>query len=229
MAHQEQNKGLFYILREILKRAAFKTGLFTTRYEYLITPGQILALLSALKSGEDIEGDVIEVGVARGKTTVLLNRYLDEVESDKTYYAVDTFGGFVKEDVEFEKSKRDKSVYSFSGFSYNDRKVWEKVVLQKNRIERVKVIENDIKKIDFPESQRFSTVFIDVDLYQPTLNALGKIYPLTAPGGTIIVDDVWVSESGAYDGAKQAFMEFIEENGIKNYEVLPPRCGIIHK
>ena len=229
MSHQEQNKGIIYIIREIVKRAAFKTGVFTTRYEYLITPGQILALLSALKAGETIEGDVIEVGVARGKTTVLLNRFLDELNSEKTYYVVDTFGGFTEDDVEYEKSHRGKSIYSFVGFSYNDRKVWEKVVLKKNRIERVRVIQNDIKKVDFPDHVRFSTAFIDVDLYLPTLNALRRIYPLTSAGGRIVVDDIWVHESGAYDGARQAFQEFVSENNITDFEIIPPRCGIIYK
>ena len=157
------------------------------------------------------------------------NRFLDELNSEKTYYVVDTFGGFTEDDVEYEKSHRGKSIYSFVGFSYNDRKVWEKVVLKKNRIERVRVIQNDIKKVDFPDHVRFSTAFIDVDLYLPTLNALRRIYPLTSAGGRIVVDDIWVHESGAYDGARQAFQEFVSENNITDFEIIPPRCGIIYK
>ncbi|HVN64762.1 MAG TPA: TylF/MycF/NovP-related O-methyltransferase, partial [Candidatus Binataceae bacterium] len=171
-------------LQSLLKRFAFRSGLVKTGYDLLLEPNQLLELMLALTRGETLEGDVIEVGVARGKTTVFLNRFLDSLNSQKTYFVVDTFSGFVPEDVQHEQQKRGKENYSYSAFSYNSAKIWERTVVRRNNLRRVRIIPGDIKKVRFADEQRFSTALIDVDLYLPTKAALEIIYPRLIPGGT---------------------------------------------
>jgi O-methyltransferase len=218
---------VLFPLQELAKKAMYRLGLARTSYDFAITPGQMLVLMEALRDTDALPGDVIEVGVARGKTTLLLNKFLDEIGSSKKYFAVDTFGGFVAGDVDFEKVQRGKKGYSYRGFSYNDVNVWRKVVVERNALRRVVIIAQDIKTVEFDEQQRFTVAFLDVDLYLPTRAGLAKLWPRISPGGVVVVDDV--SDSGPYDGANQAFDEFVSEHALRDWEKIPPKCGILRK
>ncbi|MDC1038962.1 hypothetical protein OAQ66_01480, partial [Candidatus Thioglobus sp.] len=55
---------------------------------------------------------------------------------------------------------------------------------------------------------------------------LNKIWPHMAENSKIIVDDV--SDKNHWDGAYQAFMEFINENKL-NYYLVANKFGVIQK
>jgi hypothetical protein len=143
------------VVNNLFKTVAFRTGLIKTHYSLGIEPSELLALMLALKHGEGLPGDVIEVGCGRGKTTVFLNRFLDSLNSSKRYFAVDTFCGFVGSDVDFERKMRNKKekpgfyAQSFGRFSYNSSAVWHKVVVEENRLKRVHMVVGDIKEVEF--------------------------------------------------------------------------------
>lgn len=219
-------------VHNMLKTAAFRTGLIKTRYPLGIEPNELFALMAALKRGEELSGDIIEVGCGRGKTTVFLNRFLDSLDSRKAYLVADTFSGFDGSDVAFERQVRQKheqsgfNAQSFGKFSYNSPAVWHKVVVEQNRLSRVRMIIGDIKRVEFDRGQQFSTALVDVDLYLPTLAALRKVYERLVEGGTIVVDDV--VQDSLYDGAYKAFHEFVGETHA-DFEMLPPTGGAIRK
>jgi hypothetical protein len=58
---------------------------------------------------------------------------------------------------------------------------------------------------------RWAFVHIDVDLHQPTLDALSYFYPRMAPGGFIICDDYG---SKLFPGARRGWDGYCEEHGI---------------
>lgn len=207
------------------KKIAFRSGLVKTRYDLLLAPLTVHELMSAVVRGEAIPGEVIEVGVARGKTTVFINSLLDELESNKTYFAVDTFSGFEASDVEFEKSERGKSS-SYVDFGYNDVNIWKKVVVESNSFSRIEIIASDIKQVEFAEETRFSTALIDVDLYMPTMAALEKIFPRMHPGGSIVLDDM--KGDNRWDGARAAFQDFIEKHSITSWNWVGTNGALIH-
>lgn len=214
-----------YPARQRLKNLVFSTGLVKTNYDLSLDPQQFLELMLALQRGEFLEGDVIEVGVARGKTTLFLNRFMDYLRSSKRYFAVDTFRGFEQSDVAFEKNQRAKERFHYVEFSFNSPDLWKRTVIEHNHLERVVMVTSDIKRVTFQPGQLFSTALVDVDLYQPTKAALDKIYPLVVEGGTIVVDDV-SDRGGPYDGAYSAFMDFVEATGAE-HRIVQPKCGII--
>ena len=55
----------------------------------------------------------------------------------------------------------------------------------------------------------FSFVFIDLDLYQPTLYSLEFFYPRIADGGVIVIDDY---ESSQFPGVKTAVNNLLNKN-----------------
>lgn len=220
-----ESKRMLERLAALAKTVGFRSGLIKTRYGMLLTPLELLELMGAIVKGEKLSGEVVEVGVARGKTTVFVNTLLDELGSQKKYFAIDTFSGFEPSDVDYEKNKRGKG-FSFVGFRYNDVRIWKRVVVDLNSFSRIKIIASDIKQVEFADDVRFSTALIDVDLYKPTLAALEKIYPRMTPGGSIIVDDVvWDTP---WDGSRVAFQEFVEKSSITSWEWIGDKGAVIH-
>lgn len=72
----------------------------------------------------------------------------------------------------------------------------------------------------------FKLILLDVDLYLPTKKTLPKIYDLLVDGGIVVVDDV--QDNMNYDGAYQAYMEFVTERHM-NPDIVGNKCGIMYK
>ena len=73
----------------------------------------------------------------------------------------------------------------------------------------LKPIKADVKKFDFSKIKPIKFVLLDVDLYLPTINALENLRINMCSGGILIVDDV--SKNNSWDGADQAFHEFVNK------------------
>ena len=154
-----------------------------------------------------------------------MNKYLESLNSNKTYFALDTFDGFTKEDILFEEKNREKKqgIYKNS-FTTNSLKIF-KTRISANNIKNVKPISCDAKEFDFTDIAPFSFVLLDVDLYQPIRSVLINILPLMSPGGIIAVDDC-DKENYIWDGAYQAYEEFTKENSLKS-EIVLDKIGLI--
>lgn len=195
------------------------------RYEYNTSPQALASLSNLIAQTASVEGMIVEVGCARGHTTVFLNRYMDVAGIEKPYLCIDTFAGFTADDIAFELEQRGK-VGNFSSFSVNDVR-WFEETMRQNGVKRVQAVESEVKLYDYPEGSRISFALIDVDLYKPTVDALPKVWDALSPGGIIAVDDCKQTDH-KYDGSHQAYLEFIKELGVEP-QYLAARLGIIHK
>lgn len=178
------------------------------RYQYNFTPARLAFLIACLDRTREVEGCIIEVGCAGGATACFLNRHMRDVGIEKDYYCVDTFAGFLPEDVAYERRERKKESEDFTGFQVNSLKS-VKYTLALNGCERVVPISADAKEYKPPGAVSFALV--DVDLYRPTLAALRNLWPSVSAGGMVVVDDCWPNQM--FDGALQACNEFCAESG----------------
>lgn len=211
---------------ELAKKIAFKhTRLGAPSYGYNVEPIQLATLVMELERLKNIEGNVVEIGVARGMTTRFLAQHIANQKLEKflTYYAIDTFESFTNADLKFEVEQRGKSLLDLQGFDYNDHLIWQSNFLD---FPFVKAIKSDCSSYDYSKIKPIKLTFLDVDLYLPTKKTLPKIYDATVSGGVILVDDVL--NNTTYDGAYQAYMEFCEENGFPK-RILGNKCGVIQK
>ena len=189
------------------------------RYEYFFNPCELWFLCECASQGLRAEGCFLEVGCARGATTVYLNRHLDyELGRDpalgeKPYHCIDTFSGFRDDQVGFEIEQRSKQASDYSDYALNSKK-WFDEMLAMSRITRVTTHEADAAEFDYAGLGKLAFVLLDVDLYLPTKSALEKIYPLLGEGGVLVVDDC--KPDNKYDGAEQAFREFVAENEVES-------------
>jgi len=211
---------------ELAKKVAFRhTKLGAPRYEFNVEPIQLATLVMELERLKDIDGNVVEIGVARGMTTRFLAQHIANQKLDKSlsYYAIDTFESFTNADLMYEVEHRGKSLADLQGFAYNDQIIWQRNFLD---FPFVKAIKADCSNYDYSKIHPIKLTFLDVDLYLPTKNSLPKIYDATVSGGVILVDDVL--NNSTYDGAYQAFMEFCEENSFPK-KIIGNKCGFIQK
>jgi O-methyltransferase len=217
-------------IRQGVRRVLFHTPLarfLAHRYEYSFKPHQLCFLLSCIDKTAKLPGPIFEVGCFRGITTIWINTHMDVAGIEKPYIAIDTFEGFVDADVHHETTVRGKGnytrVYKTKAFTVNSKK-WVEKSLELNGVKRVALIKADANQFDYTPYHDISFALIDVDLYLPVKNTLGMIYDRMADGGIIIVDDC--RENDMYDGALQAYLEFIEAKGLEK-NIVHTKLGVI--
>ena len=214
------------LAKEFSKKIIFRfTNFANPKYDYNIEPAQLLELLTSIDNFESKtqKSIIVEVGVARGMTTRFLSGHISLKNYNLDYFCIDTFSSFTNKDLNFEITKRGKAGKELLGFSYNDYTKWKNNFKKFNFI---KPIQKDCSNFDFSTIAPINLCFLDVDLYLPTKNTLNKIWPHMAENSSIIVDDV--ADNNQWDGAYQAFMEFVNENKL-NYYLVGNKCGVIKK
>ena len=195
------------------------------KYPYMIEPSQLALLVNELDKLKDSESSVIEIGTFRGMTTRFLCEHITRQNLNSiSYWAIDTFNSFTKEDVDFEVIERGKKRSSISsGFIVNDFDIFKKNFKD---YPFLNVIKDNCTEVNYEAMKPIKLVFLDVDLYLPTIKVLRRVFSLLEEGGIIIVDDV--IENNTWDGAYQAYMEFCEELNITP-EIVGNKSGIIRK
>ncbi|HEX2860646.1 MAG TPA: TylF/MycF/NovP-related O-methyltransferase [Lacunisphaera sp.] len=216
----------------LVKRALFWSPLrsyVVYKYRYAFTPAQLARLTALATEAAAAPGDFCEIGCYRGYTTVFLNRHLDAIAPGRRYWAIDTFGGFVPADVDHERQVRGKDSIedrrALNKFTINSR-AWFEATLRLNGVRRVTTCAAAVQDFTFPAGARLCFVLLDVDLYQPSVAALEKVWPLLAPGGLVVVDDC--QSDHVYDGSRQAVAEFCRRNNL-THELVETKLAVLRK
>ncbi len=214
--------------RGLLSRVLYHSPFFAlvaARYPYFFTPAQLAYLCDCLDRTLDLPGCIVEVGCARGFTTIFLNRHLRARGIQKPYYALDTFGGFTGRDVSHEVEARGKSPRLGTHFTVNDQR-WFDRSMQLAGCSNVRSIKCDAVEFDYSSLGPIALALCDVDLYLPSKSALKGTYDHLLPGGIIVCDDC--VPSGCYDGALLAYQEMVAENGCAQ-SIVHDKLGVIAK
>jgi O-methyltransferase len=202
-------------LRGVAKEASRRSGLyrdlFFAHYPYMQMPDQLVFLTACLEDTRDVEGVCVEVGCARGATTVFLNRYMGRRGIDRPYVAIDTFSGFVEDDVRYEIETRGKPSEIRSYFADN-RVEWFEETVRYWRLRNVRVVRADATSFDFACLGGIAFALLDVDLYKATRAILPRLYERLGPGGIVVVDDCTPDQE--WDGAYEAYVEFTSDRGL---------------
>lgn len=164
-----------------------------------------------------IQGNVAELGVYQGDFAIKIN----ELFKDRKIYLFDTFEGFVKSDIEIDKSKGYGTKGHKANFSNTSiHSIQEKMKYPNNCI---------FKKGYFPSTalnleEEFAFVSIDADLYKPIYDGLCYFYPRLAKGGYIFVHDY---NNKLFTGAKDAVRQFNSETGVSYFPLSDDGGSII--
>ena len=210
------------LVRRALWFTPFRRWMFY-RYLYSFRPDQLCFLLSCITETKAIPGAIVEVGCAQGLTTVFLNKHLQFAGIVKQYVCIDTFGGFVEQDISLEVSRGKNAQALRDALHVNSLRCF-RYTLESNGCSHVVCVQTDVKRYSFQEPVSFC--LCDVDLYAPTLNTLRNVWPVLSPGGIVVVDDC--RDKGIFDGGYQAYREFTRDVGLEATVVLD-KLGVIRK
>jgi SAM-dependent methyltransferase len=211
----------------LVKSAYFRTPLWRFLLPVMKFDKSIAHLsfiTDAIKSVQ-ADGAVLETGVGGGGTSIVINKFMAEESINRPFYAIDTFYGFTKDDVDFERKQRGKTD-RYRGYRSNS-KDWYTKTLIAHGIHNARVIQADAKQLHYTKFAPVAFCFLDIDLYNPIASVLPRLHDVLAPGGMIVVVDCNPADS-PYDGAGQAYREFCASRGIAA-EIVHDNLGIIRK
>lgn len=154
------------------------------------------------------EGDYAEVGTWRGYTA---REILADMADGARLYCFDTFEGFDESDVAVEEKWVNDATKR--GVFTNTSEAAAREIILDGRQDADRLV---MRKGLFPqtfaglEDHRWRFVHLDVDLYNPTHDALELFYDRLVPGGVVLLHDY----DNAWAGVKKAADAFFEDRGI---------------
>lgn len=158
---------------------------------------------------ENISGNVAECGVNRGELSEYINKYF----YDRKLYMFDTFRGFDRKDVDFERSLNNQK-YNNGSFNNTTSFHITSVDIVRNRMPYADQCE--IRQGYFPDTaqdldDKFCFVSLDMDLYKPMKAGLEDFYPKMVNNGCILMHDYFHPE---LPGVRSAIKDYEKEHGI---------------
>jgi len=172
------------------------------------------------KKISSLSGDIFELGVFRGSSLVRFATFRDLFKNNfkSKIYGFDDFGEFTKQsrkkDAIFIKRWREdlkRNSKSDRGISIKELKS----IIKKKKFKRVNLIKGNIIKtlpefLRYKKRTKISLLHLDLDVYEPTLFALEKLYNKVKKGGIILLDDY-----GVASGVTKAVNKFKKTKKIK--------------
>ena len=207
-----------------LFRPAAYSRLPFVRYPYMYEPSHLIALNNLLLSVQ-VPGTVIEVGCNQGWTSCWLLEALREAGIDRPYHCLDTFTGFLAEDVAAEVNDRGKTAGAFSGYFVLSDQRWLDESLRRFGYTNATTHKADASTFDYSSIGPIAFALIDVDLYRPVKLSLQRVLPCTVKGGLIVVDDC-DPKHALWDGSYRAYTEICREKDLP-VEILGEKLGVI--
>lgn len=163
-----------------------------------------LIIYDLLQKTSKVEGDIIEFGIHKGNTSLLIKKILSIFKIKKKLYLLDHFKGLIH----FNK-KDTKISEKFRGKYVGNKKQIE-AFLNFFNLKNYKIIDKDVTllKSNFFKSKKFSLAYFDMDLYLPTIRGLEAISNNISKNGYIVFDQ------GANNkwSEKKAIKEFLKKN-----------------
>jgi O-methyltransferase len=173
----------------------------------------------------NIAGDVVECGVWKGGSMMLVARKLARLgDMGRNLYLFDTFEGMSepgKEDVSAVDQTSAGELLNSAERTDGDN-VWCYSPLEEVRtnlretdypIEKIRFIKGKVEDtLPEPSIGRIALLRLDTDWYESTRHELDTLYDLLVPGGIMIIDDY-----GHWSGSRKAVDEFFSKRKLSLY------------
>jgi hypothetical protein len=173
---------------------------------------------------EKIPGDLVETGIYKGGTAIIMSWANIEFKMKKNLWCFDSFRGCPDPTTTKFGAHKDE-VHSKGNFSC------DLPTVVKN-FEKFKVLTPDVIFVEgwfqdtmqkYYSTEGIALLRFDGDLYSSTLEVLEVLYPKVVPGGYVIIDDYCL------EPCRAAVHEYLDSNNIQ-VKILPPKgtedsCG----
>ena len=180
-----------------------------------INVARFLYFYNLYKLTENIEGDIVECGVGKGISFLILSHIIKSEKSNKNIWGFDSFEGFPEpseEDISPRSVKKgqysvsiDKINKMINYYLNDDVFIRSKITLVKGFFE---------KTLNETSPDKISLLNLDVDLYESYKICLEELYPRLSIGGIVTFDE-YIRESIAYPGAMKAINDFFKDKDVE--------------
>lgn len=177
---------------------------------------------SFLEMVEHLDGDIVECGIGRSRSLLILCSLFVGLGIKRRLLAYDSFAGFpqpTKEDNSTRNPKAGEWSCSPSGtYQYTEsfcQKVLKEAEIPLERVDLKLVKGFFAEQLPYNDSKQIALLNIDGDLYQSYKDCLEHLFPKVAKGGIIVFDDFEDGESQAFPGSRLAVKEYL---GSTEYE-----------
>lgn len=161
----------------------------------------------------NVAGDLIETGVWRGGSTILMRAILMSYAiTDRSVWVADSFEGLPKPDESKYPADKDDTYHTFDELRVSMEDV-------KNNFSKYGLLDNQVRflkgwfKDTLPSApiEKLSVLRLDGDMYESTMDALVNLYPKLSIGGYVIIDDYhWIP------ACRMAVTDYRREHGIED-------------
>jgi hypothetical protein len=156
------------------------------------------------------EGAVAQAGVFRGMFSANINKYFP----NRSFYLFDTFSGYDMRDAEQETNFQPIAEHRVAELNNDESSEFTAKLRCPNRENVI------IKKGWVPETfkgledEKFVFVFLDMNLYAPTIAALRFFAPRLSKQGIIVLHDYYLE---LFPGIRRAVDDFSKEFSLKKF------------
>jgi O-methyltransferase len=160
-----------------------------------------------------VDGDMIETGVWRGGSCILMRALIKLSGSQgRTVWVADSFSGLPPPDASsYPADARDRH-HKFAFLAVSEDEVRRNFARYGLLDEGVRFLPGWFRDtLPTLADRRWSLIRLDGDMYESTHVALEHLYPRLSPGGYVLVDDY-----GAVEGCRRAVEDFRSEHGISD-------------
>lgn len=197
--------------------------------QYTMTSQERLVTLSRAVEyiiKQNVKGDIVECGVWRGGSMMLLAYKLVQLGcQDKNLFLIDTFEGMTEptnSDIDHEGVDSIKLLESESDNKYSGSNVWcyssinevkENLSKTKYNPSKIHYLKGKVEET-LPDDniKEICLLRLDTDWYESTKHELETLYNKLVVGGVLIIDDY-----GHWLGAKKAVDEFFKKRKINMF------------
>jgi O-methyltransferase len=211
-----RNRSLLLVRSRRFDNAAREQGLDWPLFGYTMTGRRRLDNVQFCVENvlaHNVPGDLIETGVWRGGTTILMRALLKlHGDVDRVVWCADSFEGLPVPTAMDLKTQGDNSA------DMNDRDYLAVSLEQvKANFDRFELLDDQVRFLKgwfcdtLPSApiERIAVLRMDGDLYTSTMDALTNLYPKVSSGGYVIVDDY-----NSWPACKSAVDEYRQKHGI---------------
>ena len=163
-----------------------------------------LTIFDLIKKTSNIKGDIIELGIHEGNTSLLIKKILSIFKIKKKLFLLDHFKGLI------HYEKKDTKLSEKHKGKYVGIEKHIKTYFNFFNFKNYKIINKDATKLKpgYFKNKKFSLAYFDMDLYLPTLKALKSIDNNMSKGSFMVFDEghkkLW--------SEKKAISEFLKNN-----------------
>ena len=173
-----------------------------------------------------LTGSLVETGVYKGGSSMLMGYALEHFKMDNEVIMLDTFAGMTRpteHDYKIKSIKKNNTLEKWESKQQDGYNEWSygsydevKTNFEKTGHKNFRMIKGDVlKTIPFKVGD-IAILRMDTDWYESTLHTIKHLFPYLQDGGFLIVDDY-----NCWAGSKKAVDEYFGMHKLSKKEIVP--------